>query len=147
MSEKFSGMEGRFVPLSLSKKWVANFQNTHPDHTQAFYFGSEIFTNLLNEPNCVGIRIYYAQDDDGTPKMVLVGVDAQGSNILRKSVKIPTELRLSNDNNDSLTKSEPSLSGRSLYGGGGGTEDSDEDTGMADGGLPCPEFCGDTMFP
>lgn len=148
MSEKFSGKEGRFVSPSLSKKWVANFQKTHPEHTHAFYFGSEVFSNLLNEPNCVGIRIYYAQDDDGSPKMVLIGVDAKGCNILKKSIKPPAELRLSNDvqqlGNDTTAFVKDNYSGG---GGGGGSEDSDEDSGIVDGGLPCPQYCGDITFP
>jgi len=149
MSEEYSGKEGRVVPLSLSKKWVANFRESNPKHTHAFYFGCELFENLLNEPECVGIRIYYAQDDDGSPKMVLIGVDKKGNNILKKSIKPPTELRLSSDGKTgkgSLQTENSSTKSRSMGGDGSG-EDDDEDSGMIDGGLPCPPECGGIGFP
>lgn len=150
MSEEYSGKEGRFVPLSLSKKWVANFRDSNPKHTHAFYFGCELFENLLNEPGCVGIRIYYAQDDDGSPKMVLVGVDKKGNNIIKKQVKTPVELRLSSDGDySSLGAGSPLIteSYRSMEDGGSSEEDSDEDSGMIDGGKPCPPDCGGIGFP
>ena len=149
MSGKYSGKEGRFVPLSLSKKWVANFRKSNPEHTHAFYFGCELFENLLKEPGCVGIRIYYAQDDDGSPKMVLIGVDKYGNNIVKKSIKNPKELRLSSESNSDLTTSRSLDSGsysRGLGGDGSG-EDDDEDSGTFDGGLPCPQYCGGIGFP
>lgn len=143
MSEEYSGKEGRFVPLSLSKKWVANFRKSNPKHTHAFYFGCELFENLLKEPGCVGIRIYYAQDDDGSPKMVLVGVDKSGRDILKKSIKNPTELRFSSES-DSDIKTTKSLDSsdnyKSLRGDGSGEND-DEDSGTFDSGKPCPPFC------
>lgn len=143
MSGEYSGKEGRFVPLSLSKKWVANFRESNPDHTHAFYFGCELFENLLKEPGCVGIRIYYAQDDDGSPKMVLVGVDKFGKDILKKSIKNPYELRLSSDS-DSLMRSTDTMGSgdesRTMSEDDSG-EDGDEDSGIIDSGKPCPPFC------
>jgi len=134
MSEEYSGKEGRFVPPSLSRKWVANFQKNNPKHTHAFYFGCELFENLLKEPGCVGIRIFYAQDDDGSPKMVLVGVDAKGNNIIKKQVKPPTELRLSSDKDFSSRIDNTTVVRAS--------DEDDEDSGFVDGGLPCPTYCG-----
>ena len=149
MSEEYSGKEGRFVPLSLSKKWVANFRESNPEHTHAFYFGCELFENLLNEPGCVGIRINYAQDDDGSPKMVLIGVDKNGNNILKKNIKPPTELRLSSDGKTGKgpLRSDYKTTGYRSMGGDGSGEDDDEDSGMVDGGLPCPPNCSGLGFP
>ena len=137
---KFTGNEGRFVSLSQSKKWVENFRSENPDHTHAFYFGCDVFNALLDEPGCVGIRVYYAQDDNGDPKMVLIGVDENGNNISKKTNKVPKELRLSQNRPDDLSASGP------VFGKSPGGDD-DEDSGAADQGKPCPPFCGGVGFP
>ena len=141
MSEEYSGKEGRFISHSNSRKWVANFQENNPGHTHAFYFGRELFENILNEPGCVGIRVYYAQDDAGNPKMVLMGVDNKGNNILKKQIKVPRELRSSNDSRES-SASSADRSGGPVYMGASGGEDDDSDSGIFDNGKPCPPYCG-----
>ena len=46
------------------------------------FFGSEIIQQILSESECVGIRIYYAIDENGEKKLILVGVDSNGENLL-----------------------------------------------------------------
>ena len=144
MSKEYSGSEGRFVSPSNSRKWVANFQRNNPGHTHAFYFGSELFENLLKEPGCVGIRVYYAQDDAGNPKMVLMGVDSDGNNIIKRQIKNPPHLCMSNDSRS--TDLGPIVTGpggtESATMGPGGDEDDDSDSGIFDNGKPCPPYCG-----
>ena len=41
-------------------------------------FSRRAFESILNQPGCIGIRYYFAQNNDGTPTIVLVGVNAQG---------------------------------------------------------------------
>lgn len=141
MSEEYSGKEGRFISPNNSKKWVANFQKNNPGHTHAFYFGRELFENILNEPGCVGIRVYYAQDDAKNPKMVLMGVDRQGNNITKKQLKVPKELRMSNDSKDGGLSLESRSAGPMFMGASGGDDD-DADSGAFDNGKPCPPYCG-----
>jgi hypothetical protein len=43
---------------------------------------------MLNQPNCVGTRIYYGLKDDGTQCLVLVGVDSDGNDLIDKDDKI-----------------------------------------------------------
>ena len=38
---------------------------------------------LLNQPGCVGMRIYYGIHADGRPALVLVGVDEHGEELIR----------------------------------------------------------------
>ena len=70
--------------MPLAKQWTANYRKTiNPDETLAHYFGQDIIHRLLNESDrVVGIRIYYAIDDKGQKQLLLVGVDAEGNNIL-----------------------------------------------------------------
>lgn len=80
----FIGSEGDPLDLTTSKKWAANYRSTlkKSDETLAHYFGFEIIQQILKEPTCVGIRIYYALDDAGEKKLILVGVDSNGENLL-----------------------------------------------------------------
>jgi hypothetical protein len=46
-------------------------------------FTAEQFERLLREPNCAGIRVYNAYDEDKKEfTMFLVGTDANGNNLL-----------------------------------------------------------------
>ena len=45
------------------------------------FFARSAFEKILAQPGAVGIRYYYAQNDDGTSTLVLVGVDAKGQDM------------------------------------------------------------------
>jgi hypothetical protein len=45
------------------------------------FFARSAFDKILAQPGVVGIRYYYAQTDQGTPTLVLVGVDGKGVDI------------------------------------------------------------------
>jgi hypothetical protein len=79
----FDGSEGDPIDLQTATRWAANFKATleNPDDIRAHFFGTEILQQLLNESGCVGIRIYYALDDSGIKKLLLVGVDAAGEDL------------------------------------------------------------------
>lgn len=89
----FDGTEGDPIDLVTAKKWASNFRETmtSSDEIQAHYFGFEIIKQILEQPGCVGIRMYYALDEKGEKKLLLVGVDAQGENM------IPSENGLTTD--------------------------------------------------
>ena len=67
----FNGNEGEFVTLSDASRWTANYRNTiQPGDVIAEFQGKEKLLELLNQEGCVGIRFYYAINDEG--KKVLV---------------------------------------------------------------------------
>jgi hypothetical protein len=79
----FNSSAGGPIPLSEAKKWTANYRATiKPGETEAHYFGGDIIRRLLEEIGSVGIRAYYAIDDTGNKQLLLVGVDAEGENLL-----------------------------------------------------------------
>ena len=96
---RFDGSEGDPIDLTTAKKWVANFRGSlkNAEDIQAHYFGHEIIKNILSQPGCVGIRMYYAFDDSGVRKLILVGVGADGENLL------PSKDRKSADGNGNTT--------------------------------------------
>jgi hypothetical protein len=73
----FNGNEGEFVTLNDASRWTANYRNTiQPGDTIAEFQGKEKLLELLNQEGCVGIRFYYAINDEGQKVLVLVGADS-----------------------------------------------------------------------
>lgn len=44
-------------------------------------FWKDYVQKLLDQPGCVALRYYHAQDEKGSPLIVLVGVDGDGNDI------------------------------------------------------------------
>ena len=74
--QQVTGNENHVITLDEAVKFVQNYQ-TSPriPSIKGGYFGRNIFDKILAQSGCVGVRYYYAQKDDGSPTLVLVGVD------------------------------------------------------------------------
>jgi hypothetical protein len=80
--QQLTGQENHSVTLDQAAKYIQNFKNFPKTPTiKGAYFGRNIFDKILSQPGCIGIRYYYAQKDDGTSTLVLVGVDGSGNDI------------------------------------------------------------------
>jgi hypothetical protein len=74
--QQFTGNENHVITLDQAVKLVQNYQfSPRVPSIKGGFFGRNIFDKILAQPGCVGVRYYYAQNNDGTPTMVLVGVD------------------------------------------------------------------------
>jgi hypothetical protein len=82
VNAQYKGDENHVVTLAQAAKYIQNFKN-HPTAPaiKGGHFARSIFDKILAQPGCVGIRYYYAALDDGSPTMVLVGVDQNGNDI------------------------------------------------------------------
>lgn len=82
VNAQLTGNENHVVTLDQAVKFIQNFKN-HPTAPtiKGGHFARSIFDKILAQPGCVGIRYYYAALDDGSPTMVLVGVDQNGNDI------------------------------------------------------------------
>jgi len=70
----------------ISREDAATFtrryrDNKGPGAVLAGMFHAEAVNDLLGQPGCRGLRIYYAQNADGAPALVLVGVDSNGNDL------------------------------------------------------------------
>jgi hypothetical protein len=74
----FTGHEDHDISLLDAATMTANFRSTQTgsSYIKAEFFGKDAIAAILNQDDCVGIRIYYALDDAGVPKLVIVGVNA-----------------------------------------------------------------------
>jgi hypothetical protein len=49
--------------------------------TRGGHFPREVFEAILAQPGCTGIRFYYGTNTDGSPAIVLVGIDAESADM------------------------------------------------------------------
>ncbi len=75
---EFTGKEDHSITLEEASELTRNYRNkAGKDAVKAGFFGKETLQTILGQEGCVGIRMYYAQEDGGTPVLVLVGADAK----------------------------------------------------------------------
>lgn len=73
----FTGNEGEQISLATAHDWTKNYRiSVAQGDTQAHFFGMNIINSILAQTGVVGIRMYYAIDDNGAKQLVLVGSDA-----------------------------------------------------------------------
>ncbi|MFN5554964.1 MAG: hypothetical protein ACK48F_02010 [Chryseotalea sp.] len=78
----FDGSEGAPISIEQAKRWKKNWREKNPEGTYAHYSGGDLVRKLLDQPGAVGLRLYYALDDDGNRQIFYVAVDAQGNDLL-----------------------------------------------------------------
>ena len=62
--------------------YTATFQKNNPDSIKAFFIGSEKVNMILQQENCIGIRVYNGYNETlDKNNLVLVGVDKKGEDI------------------------------------------------------------------
>jgi hypothetical protein len=82
---KFNGKENHKINLEEAAKLTSNYRNQFESgkkYIKGEAFGKNAIIDMLNQPNCVGTRIYYGLKNDGTQCLVLVGVDADGNDLV-----------------------------------------------------------------
>ena len=77
----FTGNENHDISLSEASQWTANYRNANPGQVIAHALGSGAITAILTQSGCVGIRVYYALNNEGEKQIVIVGVDSQGNDL------------------------------------------------------------------
>ncbi len=78
----YSGNENHSITLkegvSLTKAYRLSVSS---DDVLAQYFGGNAIIKVLKQEGCVGMRLYYAKHKDGSPTLVIVGVDNKGNDM------------------------------------------------------------------
>ncbi len=76
---QLTGHENFIITLSNAKALVSNYQQTASSgNILAQYFGKDALQVVLNQANCIGIRIYNGKNNSGSQTFVIVGVDNNG---------------------------------------------------------------------
>lgn len=70
------------ISLSAAADLTRNYRQTEKaEAIKAGGFWKENVQNILNQPGCVGLRCYYAAQSDGSPALVLVGINEKGDDM------------------------------------------------------------------
>ncbi len=77
----FTGNENHDITLKEAAEWTANYREQNVGAIKAHFFGADAIQAILNQPNCVGIRIYYALDTEGAKQLIVVGADARENDL------------------------------------------------------------------
>lgn len=78
----FTGDEGKMIDAATAQQWIDNYQRSvGPDATRAHFVGFRRISELMGQGNSIGVRIYYANDDQGTDRLVIVAVSPEEKNI------------------------------------------------------------------
>jgi len=88
----FNGTEGEIITLAEGAAMTKEWRRTN-SNGNAVTYGRDTLNQLLGQADCVGIRFYFAIDDDGKNTLVLVGVDADENDLLNvvadRGIKCP----------------------------------------------------------
>jgi hypothetical protein len=79
--QEVTGANNHIITLDQATKMIQNYAAAPRYSVKGGYFDRSIFDKILAQKDCIGVRCYYAQKDDGSPSIVLVGVDSQGKDI------------------------------------------------------------------
>lgn len=70
------------VTLEQARALVKNHRKHAPPNSERCgRFHRAIIDEMLAQPGCAGIRVYYGRHDDGAMALVLVGVDDDGNDL------------------------------------------------------------------
>lgn len=77
----YDGTEGSFLDPETAQRWIARYQDQEPFGIKAELFGKEKMMEILNQPEAIAFRVYYAKDDNEGWRLIFVGVDKDGRNL------------------------------------------------------------------
>lgn len=99
----FNGTEGGAITLKAGAAMTADYRRNNPGVIKARFFGKDILNDILDQTGCMGIRMYYGENENGEPELVLVGADTDENDIIGivadMSVPCPTSCGSANSLN------------------------------------------------
>jgi hypothetical protein len=101
----FDGKEGGEITLETASSWTENYRNQMVSgDLKGHFFGKDHFNAILEQTDCVGIRIYNGMDDNGKPVLILVGTKANEDDlvdgiIVDRAISCPDKCGRANDLN------------------------------------------------
>lgn len=72
----FTGTENNEISYEGAAVLTENYRDAHSgsEYVKGEYFSKASIQAILDQTNCVGIRVYYGVDNEGVQKLVIVGV-------------------------------------------------------------------------
>jgi hypothetical protein len=88
----FDGTEGSVISPEIAGEWTRHYQESHPGGVRAYFAGRDILEQLLAQPDCMGIRVYYGLNGT-TPTLVLVGADQDENDQIGENYIVADDLK------------------------------------------------------
>jgi hypothetical protein len=84
---KFPGAEKHEISLDEAKLHIQRHKKNpiHPKH-HGGSFDRAAIEKIFAHPECKALRIYHGKNEDGTPSLVLLGVDAAGKDMTKNAI-------------------------------------------------------------
>ena len=99
----FNGNEGTTISRDAAGNMTETWRNNHSGARKALFFGRDKIEDILDQSDCKGLRIYFAQDENEAYELVVVGADSNEDdildNILDQGIPCPSRCGASNDLN------------------------------------------------
>ncbi len=108
----FTGKEDHSISLEDASNMTRNFQlQAAPNQIIGGFFGKDAVLAIISQEGAVGLRYYYGLDDERTSHIILIGVDADGNDIIdgllaERALRCPPNCRESNDLNSPLVSED-----------------------------------------
>lgn len=80
---------GEAISQELGAKMVKDFQDKFPEENAWVFIGRNILQQLLDQPDCAGIRYYHALNENQEKTLVYVGINSKGDVIAEYSTISP----------------------------------------------------------
>jgi len=77
----FTGNENHNIGLDDATRFTAAYREAEGEIFLGGFFGKEAIKSILDQDNCVGLRIYNAINDNDNRTFVVVGVSADSKDI------------------------------------------------------------------
>lgn len=78
----FDGTEGAQITLAEGAALTATFRSRNLGATHGQFYGKDILKQILDQDDCMGIRIYLGLDSNGNHELVLVGANSEENDLL-----------------------------------------------------------------
>lgn len=78
----FTGNEGQQVTLEEGGQYTARHRAANPDAVKGVFFGKNHIEKILAQGDCKGLRLYFAENADGSKTLVMVGADSLEDDML-----------------------------------------------------------------
>lgn len=70
------------ITLAQAQEWAANWRKNPDTKVIAFLIPEVDLTQVMAEKNTVNVRTYLGIDDGNKPKLMIVGVDSNGKDLI-----------------------------------------------------------------
>ncbi|HEY4107491.1 hypothetical protein [Puia sp.] len=77
---------GEEISHETATEFVESYKQKHAGEREGYILGRNIIDQILAQPGCVGMRFYYGLNEEGQKTLVYVGIDANGQDLLKKTV-------------------------------------------------------------